>query len=834
MTQLNQPPSFKLEYQETTFKNLKLTETMRKNDLFKLIRSKEYKKYLKGLPKGDDGSITSQLTNIGKKIKVNRLEVKYSRKLCFGRVYAFKSHSYQAIKKKIKNSLCRGKYMDIDMVNAHYTIIYNICKINKVKCPYIKNYVKNREKVIAEYIKTYGLNRTQIKNMFNTILYDIDATDYKHVPKGIDYLDKLKAEVKNIALIVSNDNDDMKKKIKAYKKKQGKEYKELRSLFSYYIQEYENRILEVVYSFLLSKGFIKGRLSTLFYDGIMVGKNDGITPHLLGEITKEIKKKLKMDIPLILKPMNSMLIDFNNVKVDIDETKLKCFDGEYMNKLPNYENKKEYFNKFVKKVRHPIPMYIWEDNIDREKHILNSTQLKETLLSVKSGEYTDKGEEIPFYDVWIRDDSVKVYRKMDFIPFNPDLEDEHLDNQYEDIFNLFVGYGDHIHYKYNKKKRMKIIKPWIDLVYQLVGAKDVNYKYYVSFISQMIREPRDKVGISVVFKSEQGVGKNVHLIGIKNIIKKNHYKSSSNPNDFFGEHAEGYYRKILVNMDEVQLKSSFKNEGKMKTAITEPTLTINPKFLRPIEVLNWARTIMFSNKDYILPIDVKSGDRRFVVFGSTTYYLKYSSQFWIKLIKYFNKPSFISALYDYLMDFDYEGISWIKDRPITEEYKKLLKQFIPPVALFMNNFILETEPVIFEIEEDMDEEEIKDSKEINERHLEESIVVVKSKNGLYQEFKTYIDTNNLCSRDYKPSIKNFENEITGYLGIELTNTEYTITREEVKRYLISKKYMDCELPEYQYLLKKEVLEAPDDYFYSDSEEEDGDMVIIDKEEVVEI
>ncbi len=812
--------TFALKIQETKFKSVKLNEIIKRNDIFKMVRSKEYSKYLKGLPKGDDGSMTTMLNNIGKKVKMNKLSVKYGRKLPFGRVYAFKSHSYQAVKKKIKNSLCRDKYMDIDMNNAHYTIIYNICKKNKVKCPNIKYYVKNREKVVAEYIKTYGLNKSQVKNMFNTILYDIDADGYKHIPNGVDYLDKLKVEIKNIALLISNDNTDMKKKIKAYKKKQNKEYTELRSLLSYYIQEYENRILEVIYSFLLNKGFIKGGVATLFYDGIMIEKNDGITPHLLGEITNEIKKKLKMDIQLSIKPMTDKLIDFNNIKVNIDEEKLICFDATYMNKLPEYSHKKEYFNNFVKKIRHPIPMYIWEDNIDREKHILNATQLKETLLPLKSGEFNDKGDELPFYDIWIKDDKVKVYRKMDFIPFNPDLEDENLDNQYQDIFNLFVGYGNHIHHKYNKKKMMKIIKPWIDLTYQLVGAKDVNYKYYVSFLSQMIREPREKVGISIVFKSEQGVGKNVHLIPISKIIKDNHYKSSSNPNDFFGEHAEGYYRKILVNMDEVMLKTSFKNEGKMKTAITEPKLTINPKFLRPIEVLNFARTIMFSNKDYILPIDVKSGDRRFVVYGSTTYYLKYSSDFWIKMISYFKKPKFISALYDYLMEYDYQGISWIGDRPITEEYKKLLKQFIPPVALFMNKYILDTEPTHFDIADDMDAEEIKDNKEANKQELEDSIVKEVGKNRLYKNFKNYIEENNLCGRDYKPSIKNFENEITGYLGIKLSNTDYTIIREELKRYLISKKYMDTDLPEYQYLLEKEVLEAPDDYFDLSSDEEE--------------
>ena len=811
--------SFTLTFAETIFKNMVLNEHIGKNDVFKLMKSDEYKKYLDSLP-DDDGSITTQLKNIGKKIKNNTLSVKYNRKLPFGRVYGAKSHTYQAIKKEIKNSLSRNKYVDIDIVNAHYTILFNLCKIKGVKCPNIERYVKHRKEVMIEIGKTHGLKPQKTKNLFNQLLYDIDAEGYGDLPLGIVYLDNLKTEIKTIALQISNDNPKMKGKIKTAKK--GKVYVELRSLLSYYLQEYENRILEVIYSCLLNKGFVKKGYATLFYDGIMVVKNDGITPHLLGEICNEIKKKVSMDIKLVLKPMTKILVDFNNCKVLIDDKKMRVFDGEYMNTLPNYKTKMDYFNHFVKKIRHPIPMYVWEDGIDREKHILNMTQLKETLLPIRSGEYTDKGDEIPFSKVWLEDDSVKVYRKMDFIPFNPDLEEEQMeDNENDDTYNLFVGYGDHIHAKYNKKHTEKLLRPFKELVWELVGAKQENYDYYISFLSQMIREPRDKVGISVVFKSEQGVGKNVHLIPIAQIIKDTHYKSSSNPADFFGDYAEGYYRKILVNMDEVELKSSFKNEGKMKTAITEPKLTINPKFLRPIEVMNFARTIMFSNKDYILPIDIKSGDRRFCVFGSTTYYLKYPTDFWINLIKWFNRPDVISCLYDYLMEWDYSDVNWIKGRPITEEYKKLIKQFIPPCALFMNKWILDTEPVIFEMDDDMDKEEKKETMEHNKEERDRiTEPYEKDKSIIYRSFKDYIEENNLCGRDYKPSIKNFNNEIMGYSGVVEDNVNYTFNREEIKRYLISKKFMDCDLEEYKYLLEKEVINVDDDYFNLDSDDEE--------------
>ncbi len=804
--------NFQLEMKNTIFTNLKLCELFSRNDIFRIIKTKEFNDYEASCKK--KCTLRGKLVNITKKLKKDVLEVKYSRKLPFGRVYGAKCQTYQFIMSTIKNSLCKDKYMDIDIANAHYTILYNLCKMRKIKTPFIKKYVFNRDEIIEQYATQFEVSKKKIKKMFNSILYCFnDGSDIK-IPENIDYIDGLKQEIHNISLAISNDNDTMKKKIKTHKK--GEDYDELRTLLSFYIQEHENRILEVMYKYLLNKGYINN-VATLFFDGIMIIKDERINESLLVEIEKDIKKTLGIKLILVIKPMNNKLVDFSIMNnVDVNET--KHFNIGFMISLPDYPHKKEYFNRFVAKIMFPKCMYVWSDTVDKEKHILNIKELIEILMPIKSGEFKKNGEEITFSKLWLEDGEVKPYRKMDFIPYNKDLEPE-IDSG--DIFNLFVGYGDHIHTSYTKDKMMKRLKPWIDLVYQLVGAKDDYFHYYISFLSQMIKEPRKKPGVSIVFKSEQGTGKNVHLIPIAQIIRPRHYKSSPNANDFFGEHAEGYYRKLLVNMDEVELKSSYKNEGKMKTAITEDTLTINPKFLRPIEISNHARTIMFSNKDYILPIDVKSGDRRFVVYGPTKKYLKYNTKSWLRLIALFKNPKFISALYDYLMEYDYNGMNWIKDRPITEEYKKLLKQFIPPVALFMNKYILKTEPTIFEIDEDdMDKEEIDRIKEMNARHIEESKEIqIETKDNLYRSFKDYIDENNLCGRDYKPSIKNFENELSGYLGIGMDNINYAINREEVKCFLIAKKYMDCALDEYKYLLEKEVIELDDDDFYSSDDEE---------------
>jgi hypothetical protein len=179
------------------------------------------------------------------------------------------------------------------------------------------------------------------------------------------------------------------------------------------------------------------------------------------------------------------------------------------------------------------------------------------------------------------------------------------------------------------------------------------------------------------------------LEAIGNIIGKEYYITSSNPKDFFGDYAEGFYRKLLVNMNECEGKDTFDFEGKIKSFITEDSITLNPKFVRQTTISNFARTIIFTNKPNPVPIDVRSKDRRFGVFQSTEEYLKakYGEVFWSKLAEHFKKPEFIKILYDYLNSKDISKIKWKEERPITQAYLDMCKLYIPVECLFLEDWI---------------------------------------------------------------------------------------------------------------------------------------------------
>jgi hypothetical protein len=141
-----------------------------------------------------------------------------------------------------------------------------------------------------------------------------------------------------------------------------------------------------------------------------------------------------------------------------------------------------------------------------------------------------------------------------------------------------------------------------------------------------------------------------------------------------------------VNLNEAEGKDTFEFEGKMKSFITEDTLTMNAKYMRPVVIKNHARTIITTNKANPIPIDTKSVDRRYVVFQTTDKYLTKSSKYWSGLHKQLRKPNCMSALYQFFMGLDVDNMNWIKGRPITDAYKQMCALYSPVEALFFEYF----------------------------------------------------------------------------------------------------------------------------------------------------
>ena len=654
----------------------RVSQAIKSNDI-----SDESKKQLKAYSKKWD-------------TKKNAFRVDYEYKgLHYGRRYATKSLSLQNFKGKLRETLVYDTHTDIDIKNCHPVLLKQYCEKQGIKHDALEDYVNNRDVRIGSIISAYGCTRGVAKDLIIRLLY-LDSLSKAQLDLGFEltteapeWVIKFEAEMIKISKFLCTFEEtiysDVKKlKAHSYKNKEA-------STVSYTIQKIEDDIISNACIKLKQLGY---NVDTLCFDGVLV-HSQNIDDDILEEMANYCFETTSYLVEFAKKPMKchykleDEVYDFTNFEFE----HLDCFNSRYCMSLEGdtgsetYALRKAYFEKFFCMVESPTPIYIRHaHDEDKKAEPLSSTEMTQLLKPVKSG--FPELMRSKFFSVWEEDCYRRQYRKMDFIPFNPARPSSN-----PNIFNLFEGYnpdclGEPIEHSY----RMKKIRPFLELAFEICGGEAENAEYFHRFIAEMLQNPAEKPPVAVCIKSKEGVGKNVLLDTIGRLVGSTHYITSSNPDDFFGTHAEAFRGKLLINLNEAEGNKTFDYEGRIKSFITEPTVVVNPKHQRPMEIKNFARIIVTTNKSTPIAIDVKGKDRRWVVFQSTEKTLTYSGKFWGQLVSFFKEPQFLQALYQYYTeDIDNSDFDWAKSRPITQAYRDMCDKFQPVEVLFLEDYIRE-------------------------------------------------------------------------------------------------------------------------------------------------
>ena len=624
--------------------------------------------------------------------RVGAVKVDYQLKgLQMGRRYAKQSLSLQSLKRAIRETLVYDTHTDVDIKNCHLVLLAQYCKEKGVVCECVNDYVDNRAVRLQEIIDDHQVTRKQAKELILVMMYGGNIINYcmtngfevsKPLPEWVTNLD---CEMKKITTMICQMNKEIHDGVKKLKRDEYKN-KETATL-SYVLQIIEDRILMTAFNFFQTKKMV---VETFCFDGMLVKSRD-VTIDLLEELSSYCNNITGYKVEFEIKPMEAhyKVGDYRKLKdfTDYDfGNHLDKFDQKFMDDLSDegsnntYELKKTYFEKFFCKIQEPEPIILFKNGATRP-NMLTPAAASQLLKPIKSGRFNSWGLAIPFYDEWATDVNHRYYSSCDFMPYNKGLPSD------QSVYNLFEGFNPSIYGPtITDKARLKLITPYLDLVQELCGGNDEHAMYFNKYIAQIFQYPDRRPPIAIIFKGKQGTGKNMVLDAIGNMLDGKHYITSSRPTDFFGEYAEGYYRKLLVNLNEAEGKDTFEFEGKMKSFITEDTLTMNAKYMRPVIIKNHARTIITTNKSNPIPIDTKSVDRRYVVFQTTDAYLCKSTKYWSGLYAHLRKPTVMSALYQFFMKLDIDNMNWIKGRPITQAYKDMCALYSPVEALFFEHF----------------------------------------------------------------------------------------------------------------------------------------------------
>ena len=244
--------------------------------------------------------------------KIGAFKVTYNKpRHKYGRVFPKKSLGLTSFSKKIRNTFLKDNYIDLDLSNAQPAIVYNICKSNDIKCPFIEEYIQDRDRILQDVIDNYNVTRKDAKQLFISLAFFGTfkgwASSLKLNKPELKFIKMFSKELKSISTIIKKQNPTLYNTARKLN-----ETNSDGSFFSLYLQEYETRIMECVIDWLSNKTTILNfpqtdlKVCTYEFDGIKLLKYNvekyGLNK-LITDLNNVVLEKMGFDIKFEEKPI---------------------------------------------------------------------------------------------------------------------------------------------------------------------------------------------------------------------------------------------------------------------------------------------------------------------------------------------------------------------------------------------------------------------------------------------------------------------------------------------------------------------------------------------------
>ena len=687
-----------------------------------------------------------QLEKYKKLVKNGEATILYTqtKNMKFGRVFPKNALGLFSIRREIRHTIARDNYIDIDVENCHPVILYQICKQNNIKCKYLKRYIDDRLTILNDVMTKYNVVKDQAKQLFIQLLYfgtfNSWCTNNKvSNTEPLKFVSKFKDELNLIGEIIIANNQKLANEIKKKKEEQNiKDYNLKGSVCSYFLQEYENRILETIFLYCKENKLINNNC-VLCADGLMIPK-DNYKEELLLEFKNVINNKLGFDLNFTKKDMNQ-----GYTIEQLKETQIKTKEEENDDEsTENYNKIKVEFEKNNFKVLNPIMFVTIGDEgqtILRDKTDFKTVYENLCYLKLKNKKFVSSS----FIDDWLKDKTNRTYYKLDFLPAQ---------EAPNNIYNTFKGFEAEKKELFDVNIEDSLIMKHIK---EVISNNDPKvFKYIINFLSVLLQHPHKKANTALIIKSVEGVGKDTIFNWFGNkILGKNYYFNDDSAELLFGRFNSSMENKILCILNEASGKDTHVIDGKIKNAITRDYNKLEKKGLEPYDNTNNIGYVFLTNNDN--PIKVPADDRRFCGIECNNKYAN-NKEYFTNLYAEINSGKYDKAFYNYFLNVNLNGFDFINERPTTSFYNNMKELNTPIIVKFLE-------------------------KVIDENNKNCSF----SSTQLFDNFNEFIKTNNFkveyTSTKFGIDIKNFD-------GIEKKKTRtfnvIEINIQKLKEHLIQK------------------------------------------------
>lgn len=611
-----------------------------------------------------------------------------------GRLYSLKQLSLQSLPKKIRNTISRKFYLDLDIKNAHPTILSWYCKMNDIPCNSIECYRRNRDQCLNVVMTEFSLTKNEAKDFILAVMNGgkkIERNDITN-PWLSTFMNEMDTILKKVVKLNPN---LYKESVKCKTDKYNFEGSTLNKVLC----SYENLIL------LWSLHYCRQNeigVGALIFDGMLVRKDDiKDEEEFLNDLNEYLYEKTNITgVEFVVKPMDEV-VELPVQKTSWEELGILDFPCIRTNGKFNY-----YFTDFLKEVRElnkkkilmneyltiiipkfqQIICYI----IDQQQYLCRSSVLEPNqfvkLLPKFQIQFVDEIElklrtlnETKFLD--LVQDKIPTYESR---VYYPNLND----GKYPNCINVWTGFECNTNTEEIETKDDK----WGPIRKILYHIKEVwcsgNQEHYDWFIYCWFRplflQPWIKTGKIPVLYGKQGTGKTILIDNflIPYVFGKYQADAICGLEKLTQRFNSVVMDKIFISINELPSLDRGKITAFeiLKNLTTEIRIMTEIKNGRIFSYDNFIRFIISTNNE--LSLYLEDGDRRFFPLIVSDKHMN-DFNYMGEMAETFNLKNG-KLFFDYCCEYEpiTQGLHPLK-APMTNLKKSMIRASSPPPIKFL-------------------------------------------------------------------------------------------------------------------------------------------------------
>jgi hypothetical protein len=143
------------------------------------------------------------------------------------------------------------------------------------------------------------------------------------------------------------------------------------------------------------------------------------------------------------------------------------------------------------------------------------------------------------------------------------------------------------------------------------GGDEQLYQWVLMWLAHIVQHPDQLAGTALVLRGPQGAGKTLVGEVMKPILGSALYTKIARPDELTGRFNGQQQSRLLIQVEEGFWAGDKRAEGVLKDMITSPMISIERKFMDPVNLPNYGRLLITSNNAWVVPAGF--GERRFAV-----------------------------------------------------------------------------------------------------------------------------------------------------------------------------------------------------------------------------